>query len=475
MTKRPNILLFMPDQLRADSVGAFGNPVVQTPNIDALAARGTKFTNAYSQHSVCSPSRASIMTGWYPHVAGHRTLTHLVKPHEPNMLKLLKQAGYHVVWAGRRGDTFAKDVVEASTDFYGFTTKPEMAFEMGHDDKEGKWPRAHYHGVRKGKDGSGKGPFIDIDEATTITAEDFIRKGMPEPWVMLVALIFPHPPFEVEEPWYSLHDRGDIPLRAQADLATKPAFMKGLYDGHNWERLSEDDFAEIRATYYGMVSRVDDQLGRLQTALEETGQSNNTVTAFFTDHGEYAGDFGLVEKFPAGLDDCLLHNPLIFAGPGIEEGATSDAMVEMVDLLPTLAELGEAKVEHTHFGKSLVPLLGDTGAPHKEAAFSEGGVSSSEEHLMETAGFPYDVKAGLQHSNPEVNGRCIAMRTKEWTYIYRLYESDELYDRQNDVLEESNLIDAPAHTALCSEMKEAILKWLVETSDVIPWEQDSRF
>lgn len=475
MTRRPNILLFMPDQLRADSVGAFGNPVVQTPNIDALAARGTKFTNAYSQHSVCSPSRASIMTGWYPHVAGHRTLTHLVKPHEPNMLKMLKAAGYKVIWAGARGDTFAKGVVEESTDHYGFTVWPKMMYESNHEPGHEKWARAHYHGKRIGKNGDGSGPFLDFDEAAVQSAEAFIREPTDEPWVMLVALIFPHPAFEVEEPWFSLHKRDDIPRRAKTDLATKPKFMAGLFDKHGWDRLSDDDFAEIRATYYGMISRVDDQLGRLQKALADVGQKDNTITAFFTDHGEYAGDFGLVEKFPAGLDDCLLRNPLIMAGPGIGEGQSSEAMVEMVDLLPTLADIAETKTEHSHFGKSLTPLFGNPDAAHKDAAFSEGGMSLSEEHLMEYAKFPYDLKAELQHEDPEANGRCISMRTKDWTYIYRLHESDELYDRKTDLLEETNLINDPTHGDLCKEMKDAILNWLVATSDVVPWQQDSRF
>ncbi len=97
---RPNILIFMPDQQRADCVGCFGNEHIHTPNIDALAARGVRFDNAWVNHPVCSPSRVNLMTGWYPHTRGHRTLTHLVQPHEPNMLKYLKDAGYHVAWAG---------------------------------------------------------------------------------------------------------------------------------------------------------------------------------------------------------------------------------------------------------------------------------------------------------------------------------------------------------------------------------------
>src|SRR4030042_1852280 len=148
MPDRPNFVLFMPDQLRADAVGAFGNPVAHTPNIDALAARGTRFRQAFSQNSVCPPSRVSIFTGWYPHVSGHRTLTNLLKPWEPNLLRILKDAGYNVAWAGMRGDTFAPGVVEESTDFYGFTALPKVVFNRSPNPREHKFSNAFYHGRR---------------------------------------------------------------------------------------------------------------------------------------------------------------------------------------------------------------------------------------------------------------------------------------------------------------------------------------
>ncbi|MEE3073152.1 MAG: sulfatase-like hydrolase/transferase, partial [Actinomycetota bacterium] len=121
---RSNILLFTPDQLRADALGCFGNSEAITPNFDNLAKRGTRFSSAWSQHSVCGPSRTSIMTGWYPHTAGHRTLDNLLKPWEPNLLKYLKDAGYEVALPGNRGDVFAQDVTEMSTDFCGNLVKP---------------------------------------------------------------------------------------------------------------------------------------------------------------------------------------------------------------------------------------------------------------------------------------------------------------------------------------------------------------
>ena len=151
-------------------------------------------------------------------------------------------------------------------------------------------------------------------------------------------LLFPHPPFAVEEPWFSLHDRASMPDPVPPAGPGKPGFMAACRAAYGWDDLTPDDFREIAATYHGMVSRVDDQLGRLLGAVERIGATENTTVVTFTDHGEYLGDFGLVEKWPSGLDPCLLWNPLIVAGGGLPEGVTVDDPVEMVDLLPTLTE-----------------------------------------------------------------------------------------------------------------------------------------
>jgi arylsulfatase A-like enzyme len=469
MAERPNLVMFMPDQLRADAVGAFGNRAARTPNIDALAARGTTFTNAFAQHSVCGPSRVAIFTGWYPHVSGHRTLTNLIKPWEPNLLRMLKDAGYNVAFAGNRGDTFAPGVTEASTDFAGFTVQPKMLWMPSPYPRGHKLGDAFYHGRR-----AIDGVALDFDEAAIQTAEHWLSDRPREPWVLFVALVFPHCPFEVEEPWFSMHDRRDVPAPVPAALDGKPHYMRAIRERYGTARLDAHDWAEIIATYYGMVSRVDDQLGRVTRAVDRAGAASRTLTAFFTDHGEYAGDFGLIEKWPSGLSDCLLRNPLVIAGPGVREGHRSDAMVELIDLMPTLAEIGGAEIAHTHFGRSLTPLLRGEPEVHRDAAFSEGGFTIAEEHLLERAGWPYDRKSALQHEDPTLAGRAIAARTGRWTYIYRLYERAELYDRAGDPRETTNLQGRAEFAEVERAMRERILAWSVDTSDVIPWKTDPR-
>ncbi len=469
---RPNVLIFMPDQQRADCVGAFGNSVVQTPNIDALAARGVRFTDAYSQHPVCGPSRVSLMTGWYPHVAGHRTLDHLLRPDEPNLLRLLKDGGYQVCMPGHRGDVFAPGVTEASTDVCGFLVAPErpnwqVAFPPDH-----RMHRGFYFG-RQGDE-----PVLDGDEATVQSALRFLaeRGDDQRPWAMWVPLIFPHPPFMVEDPWFSLHDRADVPLPIDATTARgKPAFMAPYRDIYGWGDLDEADFREIIATYYGMVSRTDDQLGRIVGAIERQGELDDTIIVYLTDHGEYLGDYGLVEKWPSGLDSSLVRNPLIIAGPGVAEAAACRSLVELVDVLPTILDLAQIEPSHTHFGRSLVHVLRDPSAPHRDLAFSEGGFATRDAHLLERPGWLYEPKGRLQHEQPQLVGTAISVRNSTHTYVYRAYESDELYDRATDPSETINRIDDPDLTAVGTRLRDHILEWLVDTTDVIPWSKDPRF
>jgi arylsulfatase A-like enzyme len=472
MTARPNLLLFMTDQQRADSVGAFGNAAAQTPHLDALARRGTIFTNAYAQHSACSQSRISMMTGWYPHVVGHRTLDNLLKPWEPNVLATLRHAGYHVVWAGVRGDTFAPGVTQASTDFFGYTVQPSLdalaAAYAVQLEPEHPLRHAHYAGRLEGTS------VLTFDEAAVQTAIQLLTDGLPEPWVLYLTLFAPHPPFAVEEPWYSLHDRADMP-QPLAPRPGKPAFMSALRAATGLERASAEAWAEIVATYYGMVSRVDDQLGRVQAAVDRSGAADRTVTFFFTDHGEYLGDFGLVEKWPSGLDRCLLRNPLIVAGPDITEGQVHDGLVEMIDLPATWCELAETELGHAQFGRSLLPVLRDASRSHRDVAFAEGGFRIDEEPQNEEAhDYHYGLKARLQHEHPELVGRAAVVRTAQWTYVHRLYEGDELYDRSADVDEEINLARDPAHESVLTDLRSTLLDWLMSSSDVIPTERDPR-
>ena len=180
MPEQPNFLIIVADQLRADAVGVFGNRYVRTPSLDRLAAGGTCFTNAYVQHPVCSPSRASFLTGWYPHTAGHRGLRSLIRAGEPNLLRILRDAGYHVTWLGARGDTFAPGVTELSVHEYGFSEPPGEQPSRQDPDHD-LWDRLYYRGRRAPS-------VIDHDEAAIRSGEKWLRSPPRDPWVLFVPL-----------------------------------------------------------------------------------------------------------------------------------------------------------------------------------------------------------------------------------------------------------------------------------------------
>ncbi|KAJ9154768.1 Arylsulfatase [Pleurostoma richardsiae] len=485
--KKPNFIIFMPDQLRYDSLGCCGNKTVKTPNIDALASRGTRFANCFVQASVCAQSRCSIFTGNYPHVAGHRSLESLIKPWEPNLLRSLReQGGYHVACLAPRGDTFAPTVTELSVDEYGFLETPEFVPKFGGGgggkgarEKEDIWGRLFYRGLRNA------GEAADYDDAVVRSALKWLeRPPKDKPWVLFMPLIFPHCPFQVEEPYFSMYDRGSMPAPSSKDDKTgyEPRYMSVLRDQYGTHRATPEIWAEVTATYFGMISRLDDQLGRIVAKTQELGYWDSTVTLFFTDHGEYLGDHGLIEKWPSGLSDCLTREPLIVAGAGLPEGVVYDEMTEMVDLLPTVLQMAGIGEHFPHCGTSLCDILVSGGKTesgqvmkHREFAFTEGGFLLSEEPLLEQAPYPYDIKAALQHTDTALVGKAISIRDKRWTYIYRLYEPPELYDREKDPQELHNLAGAEQHAAERSRLESSVLRWMVESSDFLPYKKDPRF
>ncbi|NIE55166.1 sulfatase-like hydrolase/transferase [Burkholderia sp. Ax-1735] len=478
MTKQPNFIVIVADQLRADCVHAVhpSTPVL-TPNLDRLAADGVAFTQAFGQHSVCSPSRVSFLSGLYPHVAGHRTLGHLLGPHEPNFLRVFKENGYHVAMAGGRGDSFAAGATELSMHEHGFLPEEtrrsaaEFLRSKTQGDPNDPMVRAFYRGQRSQDQAN-----AEYDEVVVRTAEHWLKHAPREPWVLYVPLFAPHPPFEAEEPWFSMYDREAVPERV-GGTGRMPAYVDALAKAHGWDRMTDAQWRELRAVYYGMVSRLDHHVGRIMNAAGQATEPERLITTFFSDHGEYLGDFGLAEKWPSGVHDCLLRNPLIVSGgstPGVA-GTVSDALVELIDVFPTLLDLAGLQATHAHYGRSFARCLRETGAAHREKVFSEGGFLVSEADHFENAGFPYDIKGVQQKEHPESVGKVAVVRTLEWTYVWRLYEAPELYRRTTDPHETTNLAGLPEYAEIEAGMLASLLRWQVETADVLPAGKGTRF
>ena len=501
MASKPHIILFNPDQWRGDALGHVGHPAVQTPNLDALVARqAVSFRHAFAQATVCTPSRCSFMTGWYPHVHGHRTMHRMLNPRlgEPNLLKVLREHGYFVWWGGKN------DLVPGQL---GWEEHCDVHFRPGREDyrRWGEEPRAGSHGgdlawrgepggdnfysFFKGRLDAPAGRWFDGDWAMLQGAIDFLgRYDGARPLCVFLPLGYPHPPYCVEEPWYSLTDRAAVPPRHQfASWDDKPSLLAGIRDGQGLLGWSEERWRELRATYYGMCSRVDHQFGLLMAALRQSGLYDDAAVFVFSDHGDFTGDYGLVEKTQT-FQDCLSRVPFVVKPPTTVATAPGvrEQLVELVDLCATVYELAGVDCGYWHFGRSLVPLLEDASVAHRDAVFCEGGrlrleAQASERESRSAAGALglYAPRIGLQlqearGDEPLPHTKAAMCRTSRYKYVRRAYETDELYDLAEDPGETRNLIDHPACREQALALRERMLSWYMETCDVVPLAADRR-
>jgi arylsulfatase A-like enzyme len=474
-----NFILFQPDELRAESVGCYGHPLAPTPNMDKLATQGTRFDQCHVQHTVCSPSRCSMMTGWYPHVRGHRTLWHLLRPDEPNLFRSLKQAGYDVRMYGKNdllaADTFADSVTEArSFGKYPFGKNPYAP-----DD-----PRFYSFLY----EASTLPLSENSDYANLQAALRFLRSKPKEPFFLFLPLISPHCPYSAPAAWHDLINPDDLPPLRPAGLPNRPDFHTLIRHYRRLDQLSASEEAallrKINAVYLGMTGFIDTLLGELMAVLDETGLANNTTLTFTSDHGDYAGDYGLVEKWPSAAEDVITRIPLIVRTPGGKAGHVVNEPVELFDLMATTLEQAGIEAQHTHFARSYGPQLQGAAGDPQRAAFTEGGYARHEERCFE--GRPdrdqfarevnniYYPKGKQQQDYPDSVGRSVAIRTQSHRLVYRPTGRCELYALEDDPQELHNRYNDPAYHAIQQSLQARLLEWFVQTSDVTPYTQDNR-
>jgi arylsulfatase A-like enzyme len=489
----PNIIIFNPDQWRGDVMGHLGNPAAVTPNLDALIeSDGVSFNNAFVQNPVCTPSRCSFMSGWYPHVRGHRTMHHMMQPDEPVLLRDLKEAGYFVWWGGKNDLVPAQHGYDAYCDIkYQEPNSPERPLRPDlhtWDEWRGSPDSDSFYSFYYGKIENSTGePYVyDLDWARVEGAIDFIKDTPTDrPFCIYLPLGNPHPPFAVEEPWYSQIDRQMIPARIPTpkNWDDLPSTLKGIYDYQQMQGWREERFTELIATYYGMCSRLDWQFGKILDTLKAREIYEDTAIFFFSDHGEFAGNYGLVEKTQNTFQDCLTRVPLIIKPPkGIPiQPGIRDALVELVDFRATVEEMINLDPGYSHFGRSLLPLIAGEKEIHRDAVFCEGGRLLGETHCMELQSVSNLVPQGLywprvrlQSGDGIAHTKAVMCRTKTHKYVLRLYEKDELYDLSLDPHELHNRVDDPSYEGILRQLKDRLLTFFLETGDVVRHEPDLR-
>lgn len=462
MEPRPNILWICTDQQRYDTIGALGNRHVSTPNIDRLVEEGVACTHAYCQSPICTPSRASFLTGMYPsavHVNGNGNEC-FPSPHPPLVTRLLADSGYDCGLIGKLHLASAFGRIEPRTDdgyrYWQYSHAPRDDWASGHDYAD--WVRARGADLGELTQDPGGVP-AELHQTTWCARKtmEFMRQERGEqPWLASVNIYDPHPPFNPPQSYRDLFDPADMPgpLFRESDLAQqrqlqavdfqsearhpraldinspiipsspeKPRSPKKSGDREP-DSAGGRDARSLQAAYYAMIKLIDDRVGDLLECLEESGQRDNTLVVFTSDHGETLGDHGLIQK-GCRFYEGLVRVPLIFSLPGrVLPSLRCDALVELLDLAPTFLELAGGDIPECMQGKSLLPILQGEEPPEYHKDF---------------------VRCEYYDALDAPDGTLASMYRDERykLVVYHGHECGELYDLTEDPDEFDNLWDKP--------------------------------
>ncbi|WNQ10206.1 sulfatase-like hydrolase/transferase [Paenibacillus aurantius] len=472
MSRKPNILWICTDQQRFDTLGCYGNEAVRTPNIDRLARQGVLFEQAYCQSTVCAPSRGSFLTGRYPRTVGLRKNGANIPETEVLVTKLLHDGGYTCGLAGK---------LHLSTCFPKHCHGTERRIEDGYDQfhwshhPADDWPtNAYSQWLRsKGKAYSTRpvdgceyvvyGPDAEDHQAAWCAekAIEFIdaHEGKDQSWLFSVNIFAPHHPFDPPEAYLRKYldklDQLPAPRYEEGELASKTSYQRLDHEGaygnpklYPFARMAPSDHAFLTAAYWAMVELIDDQVGRMLDALERSGQLEDTIVIFMSDHGELLGDHGVYLKGPHFYEPSV-RVPLIVSWPGRFPASTrAQTMVELIDLAPTLLEAAGLPVYPGMQGKSMLDLLSGRTEEHREDVYCE-----AYETVKDFAGRGYSLM--VRSSSAKI-------------VLYDGAGEGELYDLENDPCEFVNLWHSPDRVALKLGMLERLCHRLAETMDPLP-------
>ncbi len=369
---KPNILLFMVDQLTSFVLRSYGGTVCRTPNLDALAGRGTVFENTYCTYPLCAPSRFSLMSGRLPSRIGAYDNGAEFAASIPTFAHYLRLHGYYTCISGKMHfvgpDQYHGFEERLTTEIYpaDMSWTPDADFRDYNEDEE----RAYTFGVSTIDTVKDAGPVarsmqIDYDEDVIHQAirelYALARGSDSRPFMMTVSLTHPHDPYVITREYWDMYSLDEIeePRAPFIPVDRRDPHSRSLYYHYGQDKceLTEEDYRRARRGYYGMISYVDDLFGRLMRALKDSGFDADTVVLFASDHGDMIGERGM--WFKKTLFEPAVRVPLIIADPRCASGRV-DAPVSLLDLFPTLLELGGVPAEAIRTpldGRSLVPAL----------------------------------------------------------------------------------------------------------------------
>lgn len=428
----PNVVFLLSDDQRFDTIHALGNDEIQTPNLDKLVARGSTFTHAFCMGStigaVCVPSRAMMMTGRSLYRSRKSDDSSTIRTNLALFPEVFRARGYETIGVGKwhnDRESYARAFSAGGSVFFGgmndHTKMPLFDF-----DPSGKYPAS----AQKTVTGFSSQIFAD-------TAIGFLQKQKRDkPFFLYVAFTAPHDPRMPPKAYSDLYPPEKI--RLPKNFLTEHPFDNGEMKVRDeallpWPRTPEAVRKEI-SDYYGMITHLDAQIGRIIEALEATGQAGNTILVFASDHGLAVGRHGLLGK--QNLYDHSVRPPLIVAGPGVPAGKRSDALAYLYDIFPTVCDLAKIPIPAGVEGLSLVPAIQGVGVKPREAVF---GVYRDVQRMA---------------------------RDDRWKLIYypKIGRS-QLFDLQTDPDEMADLSARPEWQPKLSEMREKLEKLRREFSD----------
>jgi arylsulfatase A-like enzyme len=466
---RPNIILFITDQQRWDTIQALGASWMRTPTLDRLAAEGTAFTHCFTTSPICVGARASLFSGCFPHTLN---VYQNFDPWEPTWVRWLAQAGYHCVSIGKmhinpydaKGGFHQRFPVE-NKDRALFLEEPERAIYDEWDkalNARGFTKPSRYTRFAGDPEGFRRalGAFV-WDLPDELHSDNFIgdtvlwwleQRRATNPLFLQIGFCGPHPPYDPVERYLDLYRDAAIPVPevTEDDLNGQPSALHALrrtmeagnFDSIAWRRdATKSDLLRLRRHYAANITMIDEKIGQILERLERRGYLRDALIVFTSDHGDNLGDHGHIQKH--NMYEGAVRVPLLTRFPGrVPEGKVIDHFVQWMDVAPTILDCAGVAVPKSWESRSLWPLIEDSAhpLPERDAVYAE----LARDHIQTAAEL------------------MVMRRDRNWKVVFYLGESDgELYDLERDPNETKNLWNRSEHRELREGLIGELLRWQV--------------
>lgn len=475
----------MTDQQRADVCAREGYELDTTPFLDRLARNGAWFDRAYTSTPICAPARTGFLTGRFP------TATNVwineqqqAAVYERDMFDVMNDEGYATALIGKNHTYLTSENADHFVEFghWGALNDAAKVARSADDKLWEEWIEE----LALDNDGGGWSPEPTPMSVGTQSgaravseAQDWIRSLDGDPFYTWLSLPEPHNPYQVPEPYFSMFPPDDLP-----PIEVGP---EGLDDkSFKWQWLREigveralrespdaeyeDILPQLRSNYFGMLRMIDDQIRRFVEFLEDSGLRDDTLLVFVSDHGDFAGQYGLMRK-GVGLPEATTRIPMFFNGPGVKASEEPrDSHVSLVDIMPTICDVIRAEIPPGVQGRSLQPIISaEAGVDHGfDSIYAETGYGGRHSAPEEA---PPIEEAEKNELNPlTLTGRTAMVRQDDWKLVFDMENGFELYNLKADPAETTDVSTDPDHSDTINRLLVHLISWSLRVRDTLPEE-----